>query len=570
MKQEKSADNGMGTVAHTYVSGFRTIREKLGKALETLGLAIVLIELSLITVLAICYTSLFDIPGEEILRVHSAFSPKAVIIFASIALLPFVFGVLVLFKRALGTRPPELGLTLVIAVTSAFGIWWVWYQSVISNGFADSFNLLAYAKATAENGWEGFRTAEALNYQTASSYFSLYPFQAGIFWYFYAMYRLFGDNAVLALQLVNVFANEATIMCVYGIGNTLSKDNKSRIFLLGLLFICIPLHLSASLPYGNCLGMALGSAFLLCQARALELYGRQGSGADYKEIGTLAVASLGLLTLTVLIKSTFVLFAIAALIAWTVSLLRRGGWFGVFGTVSVMLAIFLSSSLSSVPVKTLEDRSGLEFGEGMPKTSWILMGLGRSSISGMPGWWDFDAYNIFIEAKGDMPAQKSLASEGIVEAIKGFVDNPVGGARFFAAKLATEWTDPTFEGIHYTSLGIKEDGSNFDSYGLIGHGIRYHLFMSTLDAFQSLVYISSLIALCSSFHKRDANGVILLLAALFFTGFGCYLLWEAKSIYVLPFFMLLLPLSAKGCGLISDALRKLLQLAERRTAGHCR
>lgn len=569
MKQNKRTDNRMRAVARDSFSGFRPIGEKLGKALGTFGLALVLIELLLITVLAICFTSLFDIPGEEILRVYSVLSPKGTIVVASIALLPLVFGVLALFKKALRTRPTEPGLAIVIAATSAFGIWWVLYQGVVSSGFADSFNLLTYAKATAESGWEGFRTAEALNLQMASSYFSLYPFQAGVFWFFYAMYRLFGDNAVLALQLMNVFANEVTILCIYSIGNTLSRDRASKAVLLGLLLMCIPLHLSASLPYGNCLGMAFGSAFLLCQARLLEFYERQENDADYKKIGTYAVTSLGLLICTVVIKSTFVLFAIAALIAWAVSLLRRGGWLGVFGTVSVVLAILLSSSLADVPVKALEDRSGFEFGEGMPKTSWILMGLGRSSISGMPGWWDFDAYNIFIEARGDMPAQKSLAAEGIAEAVKGFVDNPMDGIRFFAAKLATEWADPTFEGLHYASQGIRQDGSRFDSYGLLGYGIRYHLFMSVIDAFQSFVYISSFIALCSSFHKRNADGVVLLLAALFFTGFGCYLLWEAKSIYVLPFFMLLLPLSAKGCTLISDTLRKLFRLTGTRAAGLC-
>lgn len=38
----------------------------------------------------------------------------------------------------------------------------------------------------------------------------------------------------------------------------------------------------------------------------------------------------------------------------------------------------------------------------------------------------------------------------------------------------------------------------------------------------------------------------LLIAATFFTGFGCYLLWEAKAVYVLPFAIVVLPLAAEG------------------------
>jgi len=37
-----------------------------------------------------------------------------------------------------------------------------------------------------------------------------------------------------------------------------------------------------------------------------------------------------------------------------------------------------------------------------------------------------------------------------------------------------------------------------------------------------------------------------LLCASFIGGFLCYLFWEAKSIYTLPFFLLLIPMAACG------------------------
>lgn len=61
-----------------------------------------------------------------------------------------------------------------------------------------------------------------------------------------------------------------------------------------------------------------------------------------------------------------------------------------------------------------------------------------------------------------------------------------------------------------------------------------------------------------------AKGPMLLLALTFFTGFGCYLLWEAKSVYVLPFAIVALPLSAFGLDLAFRRLRALrLRIAGR-------
>ena len=45
-----------------------------------------------------------------------------------------------------------------------------------------------------------------------------------------------------------------------------------------------------------------------------------------------------------------------------------------------------------------------------------------------------------------------------------------------------------------------------------------------------------------------------LLCASFIGGFLCYLFWEAKSIYTLPFFLLLFPVAAYGIQNIADLI----------------
>ena len=56
-----------------------------------------------------------------------------------------------------------------------------------------------------------------------------------------------------------------------------------------------------------------------------------------------------------------------------------------------------------------------------------------------------------------------------------------------------------------------------------------------------------------------SDGTLLLLAAIFFTGFGCYLLWEAKSVYVLPFAVVALPLGAAGMAAALSWLERMVR-----------
>lgn len=75
-----------------------------------------------------------------------------------------------------------------------------------------------------------------------------------------------------------------------------------------------------------------------------------------------------------------------------------------------------------------------------------------------------------------------------------------------------------------------------------------------LDGYQTLTLAAALGALAQVRRRWGIDHgcaglgeeVALLLAATFFVGFGCYLLWEAKSVYLLPFACILLPLSAAG------------------------
>lgn len=441
----------------------------------------------------------------------------------------------------------------VLCVTALLGLWWVLIQDVDTSRFGDSNRLLQFAKDAAAGNWGWFTDSSSISAVSqlpddAHLYFMEYPFQAGIFYWFYAFYCFFGSSAVRALLVANVVADEVVIAAVYGIARLLRREGSRSGVALVLLLLCVPLHFSAAFPYGNNVGLALGVIFLFIQCKAL-------CEEDVRLRVLLILASLVPLTLTLWIKSTFLLLAIAAVIAWLLTAIRSKNPLGLACAVVVLL---VSNSLSAVPVQALEAQAGYSFGEGMPKTSWLMLGSNRSELTGAAGWWDAQAVEVFLESEGDKDAQTSASISAIKDNLAQFVADPVGAIGFYAEKLSTEWADPTFEFFVYAGLNAKDFEHFFDPYEVFGTHPPAATIVAVLDALQIATYVLALFGLIALARSKDPFGPELLLATTFFTGFGCYLLWEAKGIYLLPFYVFLIPLASMGASSVRTFIEERL------------
>lgn len=533
------------TIASEGARGARSAGIWLGRAGAGISAAFMIV----ITVLSVFSTVAFNGVSDEHVTIYTWLGPLNYMPLNGM----FVFLLLVLaislaWKRG-GLRVSERTLVgAMVLFTSLVGFAWVGIQGSVTTVFPDSQRLMDYATQAVQGDWSGFQisvggTKELLATDNALRYFTQYPFQAGVFWYFYLVFSVVRDVSqhMFALQVINVFANEVAILAIWCIGKAVLPTDRARRLLLLLLALCFPLVFSASFAYGNSLGLAFACCFLFCQVRALACTSNSaGIGRSVR----LVLLSFAPLSLALVVKSTFVLFAIAVLIAWVVRTLQHHcSWPSLAMLVVVVLA---ANTVSSIPTGLLEQVSGASFGRGMPKTSWILIGLSRSSLLDQAGWWDLTAWNLMLSTSNDYALQQSQGMALIAQHISLFFQDPAGALGFFAEKLSTEWSEPTFGSLYYASTGMNAAGKAFDSYGALGYVAPAPALIALFDGYQLIVYAGVLAALIGMARGRSLVSAGLLLAAVFFTGFGCYLLWEAKSMYLLPFFVLLLPLAASG------------------------
>lgn len=437
--------------------------------------------------------------------------------------------------------------------------------------WGDSWMVSDFVDKAMSGGVESlFRGPYHTLFYDARLYFSCYPFQATFFWLLYGLRLVFGEFSFMAFQVLSALSTLLGAWALLSLTESLAPSVGARRVAWVLVALCLPMYWLSTFLYGNALGCGLALAFLAMQARAMGCGGRAAAAW--------CAGSLVPLTAALCVKATFVLFAIGAVLAWLVlALIRRRAW-GLVGCVAVVAC---AHALSGLPFAALRAASGgYEFGEPLTTLNHIELGLRMGagefyvSVDGgvyeyAPGGWSNHANAVWQASGENADVQNAIAVHELASDVLDFATRPAYTARFFAVKLATEWADPTYQSLYYLSMCGNANGARVnpaDESTLLG-AVCARL-TNLLDGYQTVTFASALglvVVACRRWGRRGepaaegdvpagegSRATLLLLAAVFFTGFGCYLLWEAKAVYVLPFAIAIVPLASAG---LSAALR---------------
>lgn len=494
------------------------------------------------------------IVGERV-AFNTPLQPKWAIEIAGSVLVTIAYASACLTLVRHADKVSERGLICALSLIAlAFCAWWILDNATAYNGFSDSRQLTQYAEELARGQYSSFlpRADAYANRLPGDMYLSNYPFQSGILLTLEGFFRLFGTRAIMAFQLANAVSTIATSLVVIEMARTSGMDKPARLVveLLALTFAA-PL-LFCVFPYGNALGLCLCMLAML-----LWMKSQRSSGG--KSIAQLVSGGL-LLLVGLIAKSTYILVAIGFIIVFAVDSARKSQWWRIPATIALLL---LASNLAgSIPVSIMESRLGVTFPDNQPKTMWIAMGLRPDGVlgEGMPGWWSTFALDSQIRNEGDVAAQEHEAEDSIRDSLDHFAEDPAYAAWFFSKKAASEWLDPTFQSLYIASIGTMRpdaapQGTNapdnrYDAWDVsFAHGWICRVLLVVMDGFQTLVYAGAALGAFRLAKKSREEGQSALEYALpcaFFIGFMVYLLWEAKGMYAMPFFLCLIPLAARG------------------------
>lgn len=547
--------------------GARTICAAISRWLLTIAMGFEAAVVALLLVLSLIFTCVFKRRNEgvgsssvtELVNPHLgapsfAFICGCVVLVAMLMLI--VYGVARVKQRNT--------LLFLLAFVTIVQVLWIAAAALTTYNYPDSQSLIDGADALLSGDIARYSpdfclptdqselcAARPHAVPSPHAYFSYYPFQTGpMLWYVFAG-AIFGSHNIIAFQILNAFAITGLVAALWRLGTLIGLDDAGHAALATLLATCVPLLMFATFVYPNAVGFSITVTGVVLIAQAFR-------AQHTWSCILILVAGFLVCGIGVILKSTFIILMLAAIIGIVlVVIANRKWWQGAAAIVSFGAAYMLTK----LPLRVIEHITHQDFGKGMPMLSWITLGLNEREGT-MPGWWTGIPLHTFHQTHGDYEQQSQVAKDFVMERMQHFTHNPGEAMDFFSEKLASEWAEPTFMTSVYSQLGSSAHGfTGLPEWLLSGTGAARlttyeNVSQTVLYALALTGVIAMLISVVRSAARpmEDATAFArTFLCAAFLGGFLCYLFWEAKGIYTLPFYLLLFPLAAYGMQTIMRA-----------------
>lgn len=375
------------------------------------------------------------------------------------------------------------------------------------------------------------REGDVSSFETGGYLFK-YPHQMGTVLYFRILSAVFGNLNYIAFELVNILFILGAYVLLVKISNEIWGEKENNVG-GGILLVCLlflPYLFYASYLYGTVTGLF----FALLSFYMMLLYEKRPG------ILPILLGGVGMAT-AVIIKSNYLIFLIGEVLYLILSGCGvKKNRKKLLALAAFAVALFVCLGLSKAGINSYTKYlNGGNVVEGIPMTTYIAMGLqdGKSA----PGW--YNGYNNTLYEENGFDAKKTTeaAKEEIRKIISGYPQNLSASISFFVKKISSQWNNPTFQSLW---LLEEREGRDVLLWLMKGKGRVAYTFLVNL--IQTWILAGAF--LYGILRMKKARLKETLLTLTFMGGFGFHLFWEAKAMYTIPFFLLLIPLCVWGYG----------------------
>lgn len=468
--------------------------------------------ISILFLISVFSTSYFD-PGNMWAE-HPLYrwdNPLWFLVFAIAVLAVFYF----LDKKGwLEKISSRILLAVLLVYTFVISVHWVNVSGIVLD--ADQKAVSFVASLTAQNNFLFFEPEK---------YMRIYPNQLGMVSILEIIYRLSGGEHFRLFQYLNCVGNGLIFGMLYLFVEKCFQRRKITNLFLFLCFGCCHLILYSTFVYGTTLGLAFALTAVYLELLFLE-----------KKRWYLGIGSGVLISLSILIKNNYSIFFVGMLLLFLYKGIHKK-------RLECLLLALLSVLVFGVAKDTLEScyetRSGMELGSGMPKIMWIAMGMQEGDRG--EGWYNAFNYDTFRETGCDAEKSVEMAKAAIGGSLDTFQKDPAYALRFYYRKFVSQWNEPTYEALW---VNISHEGEFSTIVQSLYDGKLHKILVEYMNLYQSLILFGGSVILIRK--RREWTEEQLLFPLILLGGFLFHMIWEAKSQYIISYFILLLPYGAAG------------------------
>jgi len=387
----------------------------------------------------------------------------------------------------------------------------------------------------------------------STDYLRKYPNQIGITSVLVGIYKIFNTLDYQVIRYINVLCNFITITMLYLIFKRISDKNEQNKFMFFVVILSFyPLLLLSTFVYGDFIGLSASCVGIYCLMRYI----------SEEKIRYLIIAAFAMAT-AYLVRTNYLIFIIASEIYLFL------GFIDIFKqtrlnekvTQIILMVVFLviSVGLGSTYTKYIQKRFDF-VDKSMPINAWIYTGMLESP--GLANGW----YNIGVTVLGfvDIESAEEKCEEGISERLEYFTSNPMYATKFYLKKITSMWAETTYQSVMYNTyppLNLleywdewMEEGTLYGDFaaGTIHDWLEYYG-----KAINILMYSGVLLYLLK--FRKDININAMYIMIIFLGGFFFHIIWEGKSRYVLPYFIMIIPIGVTGISAVSFRIKKKIE-----------
>ena len=451
-----------------------------------------------------------------------------ILVFISICLL--IKGIFTHFSPFLSKRHSVINTDKLLEKALLFlyltiGIYYVWSTQLYPT--SDPLKLQIIAQEILQKDFHQFQLGE---------YMHRYPFQSGYILLLCAFIKLFGEKEILAIQLLNVISVCISYWSIKKISELFWEKHTWKILMAEICFL--PMLLYTSLIYGNLPGFACS-----IMAVYLELKWFRDRKFLY------AIFSAVFISIGIVLKSnSLIIFCAIIIYAFFQLLSAEGKKKTTLYILTLFFCYIAGAQLIKWGMESLIEQTLLP---GMPKSTWIAMGLEDVPNATAPGFWTGHSVDIWRENGYDYVRSNRAAWQSILNRIHVYMEDWRYALNVFGRKIAAQWNEPTFQCI------LSTNGRN----SLVDLPNWFPLIFGTegakkstefMNLMQTWIYFGCFLYFI--FHFKHCHFEELILAMVTLGGFAFHLFWEAKSQYVMVYCFLMIPYAVKGYEKIIEIL----------------
>lgn len=373
------------------------------------------------------------------------------------------------------------------------------------------------------------------NFRDMTGYIYMCPHQYGLT-FLYEIFLAFGGGYRL-LQYINVLMVMCTIWCSYALVDELFEDVRASLYVLLGNLLFFPMWIYVNYVYGELLSIGFSMLGIWLLVRGC-----------HRKKNICILLSLLSLSVAVLARSNVLVVLIAVCIVMLIHSLRQRSL-----KMLVVAVLTLLVPLGAIGAMRLsyEWRSGIKIEGGIPASMYVAMGMQRSS----GGAGVYNGYNNSV-FRGEAGSDEEKANEMALDYIQGrmqeFMADTTMAKDFYKEKIQEQWNEPTVCSLVMTATFEQPPTGIVEK---LYYGSWQQRYRDYMNRYMTVLYLG-VILYCALGLARRTNILQCLLLIGVIGGFLFSILWEAKSRYVLPYMILLIPYMALGISAAQSYLEK--------------